>query len=212
MHRNVHKLPSLVRYMNPGSSIMADKLIHELGHTFSTFPYQGLGLNEFTCVIYAGDNGVVPLCGHKQVGDEIDAKLSPGFKRYMHNFSLSPPFSNLEPAFTHWQASQLSTNCFTLFTIPGKKTLDVSRETVLSLPKWPLIALASTVVPTPSWDIQTNLHCSSSSIMTGTYLTHENCTTTMKFLDTYSIHINTYHSWAYIHIKFLGIHSVQINT
>ena len=66
--------------------------------------------------------------------------------------------------------------------MPGKKTLDVSRETVLSLPKWPLIALASTVVMTPSWDIQTNLHCSSSSIMTGTYLTDENYTTAMKFL------------------------------
>ena len=56
----IDKLTSLVRYMNPGSSIMADKLKHELGHTFSIFPYQGLRLNEFTCVVYAGDHGVVP--------------------------------------------------------------------------------------------------------------------------------------------------------
>ena len=92
MHRNVHnlinKLPSLVRYMNPGSSIAADKLIHELGHTFSTFPYQGLGFNKFTCVVYAGDDSVVPLCSLKQVGDEINAKLGPGFKRYMYRFQL----------------------------------------------------------------------------------------------------------------------------
>ena len=84
----IDKLPSLVRYMNPGSSIMADKLIHELGHTFSTFPYQGLGLNEFTCVIYAGDNGVVLLWGLRKVGDEINAKLSPDFKRYSYRFQF----------------------------------------------------------------------------------------------------------------------------
>ena len=84
----IDKLPSLVRYMNPGSSITADKLIHELGHTLSTFPYQGLGLKEFTCVVYAGGHGVVPLWCHRQVGDEIDAKLSPGFKRYMCRFQL----------------------------------------------------------------------------------------------------------------------------
>ena len=59
------KLPSLVRYMNPGSSIIADKLIHELGHTFSTFPYQGLGLNKFTCVVYVGEHDVVPLWCHR---------------------------------------------------------------------------------------------------------------------------------------------------
>ena len=85
----IDKLPSLVGYMNPGSSITADKLIHELGHTFSTFPYQGLRLDEFTCVVYAGDNGVVPLWSLRQVGDEIDAKLSPGFKRYMYRFQLT---------------------------------------------------------------------------------------------------------------------------
>ena len=84
----IDKLPSLVRSMNPGSSIMADKLIHELGHTFSTFPCQGLGLNKFTCVVYAGDHGVVPLWCQRQVGDEIDVKLSPGFKRYMYRFQL----------------------------------------------------------------------------------------------------------------------------
>ena len=92
MHRNVthliDKLPSLVRYMNPGSSIMADKLIHELGHTFSTFPYQGLRLNKFTCVVSAGDDGAVPLWSLRKVGDEIDAKLSSGFKRYMYRFQL----------------------------------------------------------------------------------------------------------------------------
>ena len=82
------KLPSLVRYMNPSSSITADKLIHELGHTFSTFPYQGLRLNKFTCVVYAGDDGVVSLSSLRQVGDEIDAKLSPGFKRYTYRFQL----------------------------------------------------------------------------------------------------------------------------
>ena len=70
------------------SSIMADKLIHELGYTFSTFPYQGLGLNKFTCVVYAGDNSVVTLWCYRQVGDEINAKLSPGFKRYMYRFQL----------------------------------------------------------------------------------------------------------------------------
>ena len=79
----IGKLPSLVRYMNPGIAIKADKLTHELGHNFSTFPYQGLGLNKFTCVVYAGDYGVVPLWCHLQVGDEIDAKLSPSFRRYM---------------------------------------------------------------------------------------------------------------------------------
>ena len=84
----IDKLPSLVGYMNPGSSKMADKLIDELGHTFSTFPYQGLRLDEFTCVVYAGDDGVVPLWSLRQVGDEIDAKLSPGFKRYMCRFQL----------------------------------------------------------------------------------------------------------------------------
>ena len=84
----IDKLPSLVGYMNPGSSIMADKLIHELGHTFSTFPYQGLRLNKFTCVVYAGDDGVVPLWSLRQIDDEIDAKLSPGFKRYMYRFQL----------------------------------------------------------------------------------------------------------------------------
>ena len=84
----IDKLPSLVRYMNPGSFIMADKLIHELGHTFSTFPYQGLRLDKFTCVVYAGDDGVVPLWSLRQVGDEIDAKLSPGLKRYMYRFQL----------------------------------------------------------------------------------------------------------------------------
>ena len=47
--------------MNPGNSIMADKLMHELYDTFSTLTYQGLGLNEFICVVYAGDHGVVPL-------------------------------------------------------------------------------------------------------------------------------------------------------
>ena len=115
MHTHlIDKLPSLVRYMNPGSSIMADKLIHELGHTFSTFPYQGLRLNEFTGVVYAGDDGVVHLWSLRKVGDEIDAKLSPGFKRYMYRFQLISTLSNLEPAFTHWHASQLSTNCFTL--------------------------------------------------------------------------------------------------
>ena len=82
----IDKLPSLVRYMNPGSSLTADKLIHELGHIFSTFPYQWLGLNEFICVVFAGDHGAVPLWCHRQVGDEIDAKLSPGFKRYMYRF------------------------------------------------------------------------------------------------------------------------------
>ena len=84
----IDKLPSLVRYMNPGSSTMADKLIHELGHTFSTFPYQGLRLNEFTCVVYAGDDGVVPLWSLRKVADEINAKLNPGFKRYMYRFQL----------------------------------------------------------------------------------------------------------------------------
>ena len=84
----ISKLPSLVGYMNPGSSIMADKLIHELGHTFSIFPYQGLRLNKFTCVVYAGDDGVVPLWSPRKVGDEINAKLSPGFKRYMRRFQL----------------------------------------------------------------------------------------------------------------------------
>ena len=84
----IDKLPSLVRYVNPGSSIMADKLIHELSQTFSTFPYQGLGHNEFTCVVYAGDYGVVPLWCHRQVDDEINAKLSPGFKGYMYRFQL----------------------------------------------------------------------------------------------------------------------------
>ena len=89
MHTHlIDKLPSLVRYMNPGSSIMADKLIHELGHTFSTFPYQGLRLNEFTGVVYAGDDGVVPLWSLRKVGDEINAKLSPGFKRYIYGFQL----------------------------------------------------------------------------------------------------------------------------
>ena len=73
MHRNVHT--PYIRYMNPGSSITADKLVHELGHTFSTFPYQGLGLDKFTSVVYAGDYGVVPLWCLRQVGDEIDAKL-----------------------------------------------------------------------------------------------------------------------------------------
>ena len=68
MHTHlIDKLPSLVRYMNPGSSIMADKLIHELGHTFSTFPYQWLRLNEFTGVVYAGDDGVVPLWSLRKV-------------------------------------------------------------------------------------------------------------------------------------------------
>ena len=84
----IDKLPSLVRYMNPGSSIMADKLIHELGHTFSTFPYLGLRLNKFTCVVYAGDDGVVSLWSLRQVDDEIDAKLSLRFKRYMYRFQL----------------------------------------------------------------------------------------------------------------------------
>ena len=88
----IDRLPSLVRYMNLGSSITADKLIHELGHTFSTFPYQGLRLNEFTRVVYAGDDGVVPLWSLRQVGDEIDAKLSPGFKRYMYRFQLISTF------------------------------------------------------------------------------------------------------------------------
>ena len=74
--------------MNPGSSIMADKLVHELGHAFSTFPYQGLRLKEFTCVVYAVDDGVVPLWSLRQVGDEIDAKLTPGFKGYMYRFQL----------------------------------------------------------------------------------------------------------------------------
>ena len=54
---------------------MADKLIHELCHTFSTFPYQGLRLNEFTGVVYAGDDGVVPLWSLRKVGDEIDARF-----------------------------------------------------------------------------------------------------------------------------------------
>ena len=63
----IDKLPSLVGYMNPGSSIMADKLIHELGHTFSTFPYQGLKLNKLTCVVYAGDDGVVTLWSLRKV-------------------------------------------------------------------------------------------------------------------------------------------------
>ena len=81
----IDKLPSLVGYMNPGNSIMADKLIHEL---VSTFPYQGLRLNEFTCVVHAGDNGVVHLWSLKQVGDEVDAKLRSGFKRYMYKFQL----------------------------------------------------------------------------------------------------------------------------
>ena len=84
----INKLPSLVRYMNPGSSIMTDKLIHELDHTFSTFPYQGLRLDKFTCVVYPGDDGVVPLWSLRKVGDEINAKLSPGFKRYMYRFQL----------------------------------------------------------------------------------------------------------------------------
>ena len=89
MHTHlIDKLPSLVGYMNPGSSIMAEKLIHELGHTFSTFPYQGLRLNEFTGVVYAGDDGVLPLWSLRKVGDEIDAKLSLGFKRYMYRFQL----------------------------------------------------------------------------------------------------------------------------
>ena len=84
----IDKLPPLVGHMNPGSSIMADKLIHELGHTFSTFPYQGLRLNKFTCVVYVGYGGIVPLWSLRQVGEEIDAKLSPGFKRYMYRFQL----------------------------------------------------------------------------------------------------------------------------
>ena len=80
--------------------------------------------------------------------------------------------------------------------MPGKKTLDVSRETVLSLQKWPLIALASTVVPTPLWDIQTNLHCSSLSIMTGIYLTN--------LYNNNEIPGHTQHTNKYI--TFLGIH------
>ena len=84
----IDKLPSLVRYMNPRSSIMADKLIHELGHTFSTFHYQGPRLNKFTCVVYAGDDGVVPFWSLRKVGDEINAKLSLGFKRYKYRFQL----------------------------------------------------------------------------------------------------------------------------
>ena len=112
MHTHlIDKLPSLVRYMNPGSSIMADKLIHEWGHTFSTFPYQGLRLNEFTGVVYAGDDGVVPLWSLRKVGAEINAKLSPGFKRYMYRFQL---ISTLFKFGTSLHASQLSTNCFTL--------------------------------------------------------------------------------------------------
>ena len=104
----IDKLPFLVRYMNPGSSIMADKLIHELGHTFSTFPYQGLRLNEFTCVVYAGDDGVVPHWSLRLV------QVSRGT---CIDFSLFPPFSNLEPAFTHWHASQLSTNLHLVYYV-----------------------------------------------------------------------------------------------
>ena len=191
MHTHlIDKLLSLVRYMNPGSSIMADKLIHELGHTFSTFPYQGLGLNEFTCVVYAGDDGVVPLCSLRQVGDEINAKLGPGFKRYMYRFQLISTLFKFRTSLHTLACFTAVTNCFTLFVIFRKLTLDDSRETVLSLPKWPLIALVSTVVLTPSWDIRTNLHCSSSSIMTRIYLTEKNCTTTMKFLGIHSVEIH----------------------
>ena len=81
----IDKLPSLVGCMNPGSSIMQTS---SYMNTFSTFPYQGLGLNEFTCVVYAGDHSVVPLWCHRQAGDEIDAKLSLVFKRYMYRFQL----------------------------------------------------------------------------------------------------------------------------
>ena len=116
----IDKLPPLVRYMNPGSSIMADKLIHELGHTFSTFPDQGLGPNESTCVVYAGGHGVVPLWFHRQVGDEINAKLSPGFWRYMYRFQLISTFFKFGTNLYMLASLQLSTNCFTLFVIPGK--------------------------------------------------------------------------------------------
>ena len=169
--------------MNPGSSIMADKLIHELGHTFSTFPYQELGLNEFTCVVYAGDDGVVPLCSLRQVGDEINAKLGPGFKRYMYRFQLISTLFKFGTSL-HMLACFTAVKLLHLICYVQKVNLDDSKETVLSNPKWPLIALTSTVVPTPSWDIRTNLHCFCS------YLTEKNCTTTMKFLGIHSIEIH----------------------
>ena len=52
----------------------------------------------------------------------------------------------------------------------GKNSLEHRSWTVLSLPKWPLIALASTELPTPSWHSLMILHWSSVSIMQGTYL------------------------------------------
>ena len=114
MHtRLIDKLPSLVGYMNPGSSITADKLIHELGHTFSTFPYQGLRLNKLTGVVYAGDDGVVPLWSLRKVGDEIDAKLSPGFKRYMYRFQLISTLFK-------FGTSLHTLACFTLCVMFGK--------------------------------------------------------------------------------------------
>ena len=113
----IDKLPSLVRCMNPGSSIMADKLIHELGHTFSTFPYQGLGLNEFNCVVHAGDHGVVPLYCRRQVDDEMDTKLSSGFKRYMYGFQLISTLFKFGTSL-HMLASFTAVN--KLFVMPGK--------------------------------------------------------------------------------------------
>ena len=145
------------------------------------FPIRGL--DSMNLLVYS-----MQVCGNRQVGDEIDAKLSPGFKRY--RFQLISTLFKFGTSL-HLLASFTAVNKLLHFVCYAlQQTLDVSRETVLSLPKWPLIALASTVVLTPSWDIRTNLHYSSSFIMTGTYLTDKNCTTTMKFLGVHSTQIN----------------------
>ena len=126
----IDKLPSLVGYMNPGISIMADKLTHELGHTFSTFPYQGLRLNEFTCVVYAGDNGVVPLWSLRQDGDEINAKLSPGFKRYMYTFQLISTLFKFETNLHTLVCFTAVNKLLHLVCYVQEEILDDNRETV----------------------------------------------------------------------------------
>ena len=57
----VDKFSPLVRDMDLGSSMMTDKLIHELCNSFSKFALQGFGFWPLAGVVNGSNYGVIPL-------------------------------------------------------------------------------------------------------------------------------------------------------
>ena len=73
----VGKFSPVVRNMDLGSSMMQDKLIHELCNPFCEFALQGLGFWPLTGVVDGSNYGVMPLISWWQICDAVNAKLPP---------------------------------------------------------------------------------------------------------------------------------------